>query len=86
MDVDTTILICMAFVMGMAPAITITWVIIAKYAMEVFSTADTQALTEKANPALVYGTYSQPAVQASPSVIPTTTPAVCPATVSVAKA
>lgn len=64
MEVDTTILIVVAFVMAMAPAMALIWIFIAKAGIELFSSADTQAITEKVNPVLVPGTVSVPSSQA----------------------
>jgi hypothetical protein len=63
MEIDTTILVVCAFIMGLAPFCGIVWVIIAKMALEVFQTADIQALTEKANPVLVPGTQTSQSTQ-----------------------
>lgn len=46
-------LMLVAFTLGLAPACGFVWLVIGKTALEMFSSADVQALTEKANPSIV---------------------------------
>lgn len=50
---EETVVYGVAFVMGLAPAMGIIWVAVAKYAADMFRSADETALTEKSNPALI---------------------------------
>lgn len=51
--IDETVVMSVAFIMGLAPAMGIIWVAVAKYAADMFQSADETALTEKSNPALL---------------------------------
>lgn len=50
---DEGVVMATAFIMGMAPAVAITWVVVAKYASDMFKSADETAITEKSNPNLI---------------------------------
>lgn len=66
MEVDTTILIVTAFIMAMAPAMSLIWIFIAKAGIELFAPADVHGVQDKVNPVLVPGTYSSQSSQAVP--------------------
>lgn len=71
MEVDTTILIVTAFVMGMAPFAALAWIFIAKAGLELFTPADVHGVQDKVNPVVIPGTSSAQSGQTVPA---------CPAT------
>lgn len=66
-DIDITILIVTAFIMGMAPFAAVVWIFIAKMGLELFSPADVHGIQDKVNPVLIPGTQSTQSSQAVPS-------------------
>lgn len=74
MEIDVTILIVTAFIMGMAPFAAVVWIFIAKMGLELFSPADVHGIQDKVNPVLIPGTSSVQSGQVPP------VPAACPIT------
>lgn len=52
MDTETLMILAGAAI-ATAPGWALVWVMVGKQALEMFQTADTQAITEKVNPSLV---------------------------------
>lgn len=54
--IDETLIIALAFIIGLAPAMAVIWIFIAKAGLELFSPADVHAIQDKADPVLIPGT------------------------------